>query len=1014
MTMAALGAAAVGLLAQYRGDVEDRGTVLSQLAENHAHLVEAVIAKKPGGDADLTSLGAIPLSIPELGATGELVLGRRESGGIVILSRGDQAPAPRSTPLASGSGLAEPMDRALSGETGTMTGLDFRGHMVLAAYRAIPAAGLGLVAKIDLTEVRLKFLRSGALATGAAILLVLTGSALFVRTGAGFLERLEESHSRFEALFEHSPLAIWEEDFSAVLREIRALRTSGVTDLSEHLVSHPEEVARLAGLVRILRINETGVRFFGAKSKAEVETSFPSYFDDASLGVFREKLIALGGGATAFDCEIPIVDPRVGRRLLRMSLAVAPGQESTLGRVVVSFLDVTQQRRAEAEIAAISSVYQHFQRGLPLAATFQAVAEGLASTLRFPVVAVELYHAEKGEMEIAGFAGSPRPATGSRIPIEQTISGTVALTGQAVTETRALGRSDYASELLRALKVQSFICVPMTIEGLVLGTLALADPAPRSDAATWATTLATVASTLSQEIARRQAEEGLRVSEAKYRRLHESMTDAFVRVDGRGRVLECNGAYQTMLGFSTDELRKGVYLDLIPARWHAQEAEIEATQVLTRGFSDLYEKEYRRKDGSVIPVEVSRFQVPGASGRPGTVCAIVRDLSDRRRAEERQVRTQKLEALGTLAGGIAHDFNNILLAIRGNASLVAGALDSDHPAQARVAEIERAGKKAAGIVRQILSFARPQAAGRTVAKLQPVVEQATSLLRPIVPAHIALEAECSDDAPDSLVDLDDVLRAVMNLVTNSADAIGQRSGKIEIRLDRTVVPVEPGEANPSLQPGTYASLSVTDDGVGMAPETIAKAFDPFFTMKEFGKGTGLGLSIVYGIMKSCGGAATIRSVPGEGTTVQLLFPASDQPIAPSQEPPPATGRVRAERILFVDDDEALVFLARETLGGLGYDVTAFDDPVKALVTFRQAPEAFDAVVTDLSMPRMSGFDLARGVLALRPGVPVVLTSGYIRPEDEGEAERLGVRAVILKPNTIEEMGTELDRIFRGV
>ncbi len=687
--------------------------------------------------------------------------------------------------------------------------------------------------------------------------------------------------------------------------------------------------------------------------------------------------------------------------------------EGRLSRVVVTFVDMTEQRRIAAEAAAVAMVSRAFHQDEPLDRIYPEIARRLAAKLPFPIASIELHDRDRGEMVFVGTAGEGCPPTGLRVPVGDTISGQVALTGEPFVGGAVSGDPSYRSESLRRLGVETFVSVPVVVDAAVVGTISLADSRARSDAGSWVDTLTTVASALAQEIGRRRSNEALRASELKYRRLHESMTDAFVSTAMDGRLLEFNRAYLELLGYSEGELRELTYADLTPERWRAFESEIVRTQVLTRGSSDVYEKEYRRKDGAIFPVELRTFLVRDREGQPETMWAIVRDITDRKRSEEALVRTQKLEALGTLAGGVAHDFNNILVAIRGYAALAASDLAEDDPVRRYIDEIERAGVRASALVRRILTFAKPQRSVSVAGPLAPVVDESLKLLRATIPALIEIRTQWDADAPPSAIDAVQVQQVVLNVVNNAVDAIGPRAGVIALRLERADVAA--GSA-PGLEAGTYARLSVTDDGAGIDPATLERVLDPFFTTKPAGKGTGLGLSTVHGIMKGHGGCVAIVSQPGRGTRVDLYFPAATAPSPSTSAAAPEALQARShrvERLLYVDDEEAILFLARKLLGREGYRVTTFDAPRAALAEFLAHPADFDALISDISMPTMSGFDLAAEFLAVRPDLPVVITSGFVRPEDEDRAARLGVRAILSKPNSVEDLATTLDRIFRA-
>jgi PAS domain S-box-containing protein len=420
----------------------------------------------------------------------------------------------------------------------------------------------------------------------------------------------------------------------------------------------------------------------------------------------------------------------------------------------------------------------------------------------------------------------------------------------------------------------------------------------------------------------------------------------------------------------------------------------------------------RRRDGTYrwFETRATRSETGGADPVRWIGSAI--DIDDRRRAQELQLRTQKMEALGTLAGGIAHDFNNILLAISGNARLALADLSESHPARASVVEIGRAGARAADLVRRILMFSRQEDPKREVIDLKSVTEEALKLLRPTLPAMIELRAQLASDAPNVIADATQVHQVLMNLCANAAHAIGAEAGVIEVRLEAVHRDAELARTVPSLAADSYVRLSVSDTGCGMTGATLARIFDPFFTTKPVGEGTGMGLSVVAGIVQGHGGAITARSSPGAGSTFDVYFPACSSGTKPITRAALHSRRGRGERVMYVDDDEALVRLASRTLERMGYRVHGFVDPDAALDWYTENASEVDVAVTDLSMPRMSGFDLARALLALRADLPIVVTSGFIRKEDQQAAASIGVRALILKPDTIDELSRMLHDLLR--
>ncbi len=509
----------------------------------------------------------------------------------------------------------------------------------------------------------------------------------------------------------------------------------------------------------------------------------------------------------------------------------------------------------------------------------------------------------------------------------------------------------------------------------------------------------------------RRTRDELEESRTRYFDLYDLAPVGYATLSCEGLILEANLTLATRLGVPRGTL-VGALLSRFVAPASTDAYYLSLRRVFEAGRPESVDLEMVTEAGAQTWARIDAVLRPDEGDRTETCRVALTDVTDRKWAEEALLAAHKLEAVGVLAGGIAHDFNNILFAIRGNAGLAQADLPASHPARKYVEEIDRSAKRAASLVEQILSFASPKVSSRAVAPLSLVVDEALRFLRSTVPAAIEFRTEWGEDLPPAALDAGQIHQVIVNLVANSAQAIGLRNGRIDLKIEEVELLGKAPPQEPGLRPGQYLLLTLSDDGCGMDRATLGRAFDPFFTAKTLGTGTGLGLSIVHGIMKGHSGAVTVSSEPGLGTTFRLYFPAAQaRPLARPEERP-AEDRVRTERILIVDDEEAIVQLIPDLLARKGYRSAAFSGPREALEEFRKAPAAFDAVVTDVSMPGMSGFDLAREILALRPELPVIVTSGYVRPEYVEEAARLGVSEIIRKPDTVDQLADALDRIFR--
>jgi signal transduction histidine kinase/CheY-like chemotaxis protein len=516
---------------------------------------------------------------------------------------------------------------------------------------------------------------------------------------------------------------------------------------------------------------------------------------------------------------------------------------------------------------------------------------------------------------------------------------------------------------------------------------------------------------------RKRAEAELRESEARFRSLTEMSSDFYWESDVEHRLTARGSANDKLSTVSTfqrgaqnGERRWEIpYLSPAEAGWRAHRAVLDAHLPFRH-----FEISRHGADGDARNISISGDPWFDSSGVFRGYRGVGTDITERKRMEAVHLQAQKLESLGTLAGGIAHDFNNILTAIQGNAYLAAEDIGPDHVAAESLEEIRKASTRAAELVRRIMAFGRSKEAKRELVELSVVVSEVLKLLRATLPAGIFLKKEFAMNCPQVLADTGQVHEMLVNLTTNAAYAIGPRSGSIEYRLRPAQIAENLAREIPGLKPGCYVCLTVSDSGGGMDAATRERIFDAFYTTKPAGEGTGLGLSMVHGIMRSHGGAVIVESAPGKGSRFALYFPAVGEKAVKGEKITTAPILLSPGiRVLYVDDEEALVFLADRGLSRLGHQVIGFCDPEEALEAFRAHPQDFDVVVTDLSMPHMSGLEFARELLAVRPGIPVLMATGYIRPEDYDNARAAGVRELILKPVTINGLAQVLERLLHS-
>ena len=513
---------------------------------------------------------------------------------------------------------------------------------------------------------------------------------------------------------------------------------------------------------------------------------------------------------------------------------------------------------------------------------------------------------------------------------------------------------------------------------------------------------------------RKQAEKDLQNESIRRHIIFEQSPDGILIIDPQTkRFLEFNAAAHRQLGYSREEFAQLTLAD-VEVLETAEETESRIAGVISDGRAD-FETLQRTRDGELRNVHVTA-QYIDIQGQSNYHC-VWRDITDRKQAEEERkslqkqlIQAQKMEAIGTLAGGIAHDFNNILGAIFGYTEM---ARDASPPGSSIANDLDKvlkASQRAATLVKQILTFSRQADTERILVEPVHMVKEAIKLLRPTLPSTITIRQQLDATTKPILADPTQIHQIVMNLCTNAFHAMEQTGGTLDIVLQDCNCSPQDTQHHPAVKPGQFVMLSVGDSGPGISPEIQEKIFDPYFTTKEVGKGTGMGLAIVHGIVTAYGGFVTCASELGKGAIFQVFFPVMEQSVAPETRPFDTipTGK---ERILLIDDEDILAELGQAMLERLGYEVTVRTNSLEALTTFQNQPDRFDAVITDQTMPGMTGIDLARRILQIQPGIPVILCTGFSSLISEEQVKQLGIKGFLTKPMTKKALATALRKVL---
>lgn len=501
----------------------------------------------------------------------------------------------------------------------------------------------------------------------------------------------------------------------------------------------------------------------------------------------------------------------------------------------------------------------------------------------------------------------------------------------------------------------------------------------------------------------KRAKDALRESEEKTRALLNAINDIALLLDTDGTVLDSNAIALQRLGKSADELVGKCIYDFFPPPL-AEPTKNAVSEVTRTGkpFRMEFEQESRIYDSHVYPI-------CDAQGKVIQVGVISSDITERRSMEAQLRQTHKMEAIGTLAGGIAHDFNNILGIILGNTELAMDDVPEWNPACLNLEEIRIAGIRARDVVRQLLSFAHKTDQERKPVIINSIIIDVLKLLRFSIPANIEIRHNIPKGPEVILADPTQLNQIVINLFTNAAHAMEKDGGILEINVESVNLTASTAQFH-DLSPGPYVKLSVSDTGTGIGPEIKDRIFDPYFTTKEVGKGSGMGLSVVHGIVMNHNGAISVDSELGKGATFTIFLPTSKREPVPEttidEELP--TGK---EMILFVDDEESIVKMGTQRLKRLGYKVESTTSPIEALDLFSSKSDQFDLVITDLTMPKMTGDKLVKAILDIRPDIPIILCTGCSEKINSEKIREIGAAVYLEKPHDKHALSKTVRRVL---
>lgn len=732
---------------------------------------------------------------------------------------------------------------------------------------------------------------------------------------------------------------------------------------------------------------------------------------------YIENLITAGDGIKHSDKKLQLNEYIVTLDALSLD------DEKT--KKVIIIRNISDRERAEKsllrhnlELSLLNKASQAVSSSLELDKVFETVLEEVRNLMAVSGTTIWLTDINTGELVCQKATGSSGYSIqGLRLPEGQGIAGWVAVNNKSLVVSDATNDSRHFKgvDLMTGTSMRSILGVPIRLKKEAIGVLQVVDINPGRFDPNHVSLLEALAGSAAisienarlyqqaqKEMNNRKRAEELFQQNKIIEAIINSLPALVIIIKENGRLEKWNKQMELTTGFSALETGQMSFFDFIIPK-DRESAENRIKDIFAQGAGD-FETQIAVKGGKHVPyyINCSRTQLDNEI----YIVAVGMDISERiRQQEERQIlqtqlsQARKMESVGTLAGGIAHDFNNILTPIVGFTELALDDIPSESSAYSNLSNVIKAADRARDLVQQILTFSRQTEQKRVPMNPQPIITETIKLLRSSIPKSIEINTSIDKNCGNVLSDPSQIHQIIMNLCTNAFHAMEKTGGRIDISLSNAILTPEAVRNDPNMKVGDFVKLMVRDTGHGIEPAILDKIFEPYFTTKDPGKGTGLGLSLVHGIVQIHGGFITVDSRIGKGTSFSLYLPKID-----ADKPEPAgiaDGVIPGgnESILLVDDEEQILIMMRQLLERLGYKVTAISSSTEALMIFSAAPGDFDLVITDMTMPKISGVDLAYEMMKIRKDTPVILYSGFNDMSLESKAKALGIREIVMKPVT---------------